>query len=104
MARVIQPMLDFLRKKTGFYLMLIAGIPNEAGPREFQLKVYELLEALCGWFCLPHILRVTAGKTAGNIPLPWHMAEAEAFKTQVMGSFTQFLSQTSGELNGAMVM
>lgn len=40
MARIIQPMLDFLRKKTGFYLTLITGIPNEAGPREFQLKVY----------------------------------------------------------------
>lgn len=43
------------------------------------------------------LFRVTAGKTAGNIALPWHMAEPETFKTQVMGSFTRFLSQTSGE-------
>ncbi|KAI1784623.1 hypothetical protein LXA43DRAFT_1101181 [Ganoderma leucocontextum] len=81
MARVMQPMLDFLRKKTGYYMTLIAGIPNEDGPREFQLKI------------------VTAGKTGGNIPLPWHLVEGDHFKTHIMGSFMHFLSQTEEKLN-----
>ena len=39
LVRVVQPLLDLLRRKTGFYLSLIAGIPNGDGPREFQMKV-----------------------------------------------------------------
>lgn len=97
MARVIQPMLDFLRQKTGFYLTLIAGIPNETGPREFQLKVYVITSVKGGSSYLLPVSSITAGKTAGNVPLPWHLAEPDAFKTQVMGSFTRFLSQTSGQ-------
>ena len=39
MVRVVQPLLDLLRRETGFYLSLIAGVPIGDGPQEFQVKV-----------------------------------------------------------------
>ncbi|TFK79716.1 hypothetical protein K466DRAFT_605927 [Polyporus arcularius HHB13444] len=71
-----QPMLETMRKRTGMYFALVAGVPLLEGSREFQLKI------------------VTAGKTAGPVPLPWHLAEQERFKVDIMGSFTRFLTLT----------
>ncbi|KAI9056571.1 hypothetical protein FKP32DRAFT_1585928 [Trametes sanguinea] len=76
-AEVVQPLLEVLRERTGYYLTLFVGIPNVTGPREFKLKL------------------VVAGKTDEEEPLAWHESEGNRFKTDVMSSFTRFLSKTA---------
>ncbi|KAI9069585.1 hypothetical protein FKP32DRAFT_1671251 [Trametes sanguinea] len=76
-AEVVQPLLEVLRERTGYYLTLFVGIPNVTGPREFKLKL------------------VVAGKTDEEVPMAWHESEGARFKTDVMSSFTRFLSRTA---------
>ncbi|KAH9845986.1 hypothetical protein C2E23DRAFT_745135 [Lenzites betulinus] len=73
MTAVVQPLLELLRQHTGMYITLLAGLPLPGGS---QMKV------------------ISAGKTAGPVPVPWHLCDAERFKREVMGSFTMFLSRT----------
>ncbi|KAI9056789.1 hypothetical protein FKP32DRAFT_1681955 [Trametes sanguinea] len=75
-AGVVQPMLEILRERTGYYFTLFVGVPMVTGPREFKLKL------------------ITAGKTAGPYAQAWHESEGDRFKSDVMGSFTRFLTKT----------
>ena len=43
------------------------------------------------------ITSVTAGKTAGPVPVPWHVYEKAKFKRDVMSCFSSFLGNTAGE-------
>ncbi|KAI0323655.1 hypothetical protein GY45DRAFT_1219394, partial [Cubamyces sp. BRFM 1775] len=78
LAVVVQPLLNLIREYTGFYLTLIAGFPLADTN---QLTV------------------VTAGKTAGPVPVTWHGHNLARFKTNVMGSFTDFLAHTAKGLS-----
>ncbi|KAH9890403.1 hypothetical protein C8Q73DRAFT_613013, partial [Cubamyces lactineus] len=78
LAVVVQPLLNLIREYTGFYLTLIAGFPLADTN---QLTV------------------VTAGKTAGPVPVTWHGHNLARFKTNVMGSFTDFLAHTAEGLS-----
>ncbi|KAI9062818.1 hypothetical protein FKP32DRAFT_1603808 [Trametes sanguinea] len=75
-AGVVQPMLEMLRERTGYYFTLFVGVPMVTGPREFKLKL------------------ITAGKTAGPNAQAWHESKGDRFKSDVMGSFTRFLTKT----------
>ncbi len=35
---IVQPMLELLRRYTGFYIACIAGVPLTEGEKEFELK------------------------------------------------------------------
>ncbi|KAJ2988501.1 hypothetical protein NUW54_g9096 [Trametes sanguinea] len=82
LATVVQPLLQLIRDHTGFYVTLLAGLPHPTGN---LLKV------------------VSAGKSGGPVPLPWHLHDVPRFKRDVMGSFTAFLAHTAGwTLHGAI--
>ncbi|KAJ8453748.1 hypothetical protein ONZ51_g13424 [Trametes cubensis] len=73
LAVVVQPLLNLIREHTGYYLTLIAGYPLED---QNQLQV------------------LNAGKTAGPVPVCWHLVDLPRFKKDVMGCFTNFLART----------
>ncbi|KAI0739718.1 hypothetical protein C8Q80DRAFT_1274755 [Daedaleopsis nitida] len=76
-AGIVQPLLEGLRQQMGFHLTLFAGVPLKGpGGPEFKLKV------------------ITAGKTTGPTPVPWHLFERDTFRTDIMASFTQYLMRT----------
>ncbi|KAI9063907.1 hypothetical protein FKP32DRAFT_1675998 [Trametes sanguinea] len=78
LTTVVQPLLEKLREHTGFYFTLLAGMPHANGT---QLKV------------------ISAGKSAGPVPVPWHLHDTDRFKREVMGSFISFLAHTPEGLN-----
>ncbi|KAI9061403.1 hypothetical protein FKP32DRAFT_1576114 [Trametes sanguinea] len=86
LAAVVQPLLELLREQTGYYMTLFAGIPNVAGEQEFKMKI------------------ITAGKTEGQNPVPWHALEPDRFKSDVVMSFTRFLMKTPGTCNTPLIL
>ncbi|EIW53635.1 uncharacterized protein TRAVEDRAFT_52755, partial [Trametes versicolor FP-101664 SS1] len=73
LAAVVQPLLQLIREHTGMYVTLLAGAPLPGGN---QLKI------------------VSAGKSGGPSPMPWHLHDPGRFKKDVMGAFTAFLART----------
>ncbi len=96
---MVQPLLELLRRYTGYYITLIAGVPLTEGEKEFELKSYvthpqqRSLSSLILWRSL------NAGKASGN--RTWHGVEGTHFQNEVMPSFTRFLLETPGALHYA---